>query len=196
MLEQFIDYLQSHIQLNEKEVNFIRQTLCIIQIKKGDFLLKEEQISKAFYFNLKGCVQLFYTVDGAKKTAFFYTQHQFISSYKSFVKQQSAAHNLQAITDTDLVVISFESAYKLLNFSPKFEVLSRIMMEEELMIYQDIIASFITQNPEQRYLLFLKTYPHIVQSVPQRYIASYLGVSPESLSRIKKRIAEKARNLT
>lgn len=196
MLQQFIDYLQNHISLNKKEVDFIYQTLNIIQIKRGDFILKEQQISKAFYFNLKGCVRLFYMVDGMEKTAFFYTQHQFISSYKSFVKQLPAEHNLQAIKDTQLVVISHENAYKLLAFSPKFEVLSRIMMEEELMIYQDIIASFITQNPEQRYLHFLKNYPQLVQNVAQHYIASYLGVSPESLSRIKKRIAKKAKNLT
>lgn len=88
--------------------------------------------------------------------------------------------------------IRVESAQKLLEFSPQFDFLARVIMEEELIIYQKMVAAFITLNPEQRYLKFLEEKGDLFQRMPQHYIASYLGVSAESLSRIRKRVLEKS----
>ncbi|MEM9919684.1 MAG: Crp/Fnr family transcriptional regulator [Bacteroidota bacterium] len=193
MIERFIEYLSNYQKLTEEEEGIIRQCLLVNTYKKGEQLLTEGNISKAFYFNLQGCVRLYYVVDGEEKTTFFYTEGQFISSFESFVHQKPAKHNLECIEDCTLVVISQESTSQLLNFSQKFDMLARIIMEEELITYQNILTLFITMNPEQRYLAFRENHPELIRRIPQYLIASFLGVSAESLSRIKRRTLKKSR---
>ncbi len=134
---------------------------------------------------------MYYTVEGEEKTAFFYTENTFINSYQSFVHQVPANHNLQCIEPCKVAVISREIAYQLLEKFPKFETLSRMAMEEELATYQEIVASYVILNPEQRYVRLLETRPDLVARVSQRALAAYIGVSPESLSRIRKRIRDR-----
>ena len=191
MIEKLLNYLEKHTRLSEQEKEMVRSLFPVQTFEKGSLLLKEGEISRAFYFNLSGCVRLYYTVDGEEKTAFFYSEDQFISSYESFTGQAPAKHSLQCIEDCSLVIISAEHAHQLLNFSPKFDFLARVIMEEELSLYQKILATFITLNPEQRYLNFMENYPELLQRIPQHYLATYLGVKPESLSRIRKRILDR-----
>ena len=191
MIEQFIEYLNRHIQLDDNEKQLIKELLPIKIIKKHHFLLKEGDISKEFYFNLSGCIRLFYNVDGVDKSAFFFTENQFVSSYESYVKQVPSKNNLQAVEKTKVVVLDMTSAIKLLEKSSKFEFLARLMMEEELIVYQNLVFSYISLKPEERYENFLESNPALLNRLPQHYIASYLGVSPESLSRIKKRLTAK-----
>lgn len=187
MLTRFIKYLQQHVPLNEQDIDFLYKVLSVKSFKKGTILLSEGQISTAFYFNLTGFVRLFYLKNGEERTAFFYPQNTFISAYESFVHQTPSRLNLQATEQTTLVEISVTAATQLLQYSPKFEALARIAMEDELITHQKIIATLLTLTPEERYYNLLDENPLIFQKVPQHYIASYIGVKPESLSRIKKR---------
>ncbi|MEL6250822.1 MAG: Crp/Fnr family transcriptional regulator [Bacteroidota bacterium] len=190
-LQPFFDHLNQFLELNKQELGFLKEAVHFREFSKGSVLLESGKLSQAFYFNLKGCVRLYYEVDGEEKTAFFYTENQFISSYESFTRQLPSRHSLQCIEDCQLVEIGMEAAANLLAYSPKFEALARIMMEEELIIYQDIISSFITLKPEERYLKLSEESPALFQRIPQYHLASYLGITPESLSRIKKRRMEK-----
>ncbi len=134
---------------------------------------------------------MYYIVDGEEKTTFFYTENQFVSSYESYTKQIPASHSLECVADCELIIITQEGAMKLLSHSKNFDSLARTIMEDELAIYQKIVASFITLSPEERYQELIKNSPELVQRIPQYQLATYLGVNAESLSRIKKRIAEK-----
>ena len=192
-IEPLVDHLDRFVGLSEKEKAFIREQLPVKTYTKGQVLLEEGEVSTEFFYNLEGCVRLYYDVKGEDRSAFFYTEGQFISSYASFTRQEPSRHSLQAIEESQLAVISQESAALMLQFSPRFEALARMMMEEEMIVYQEMIASFITLSPAERYQAFLKNHPGLMQRMPQRYIASYLGVNPESLSRIKKRIIERER---
>lgn len=191
MIDQFIQFLNKHIELSDNEVQYVKGLLDLKTFKKKEYLLKEGEVSNEFYFNLEGCVRLYYNVNGEEKSAFFFSENQFVSSYESYVKQIPSKHNLQAIERTTVVVLDIKNAFKLLDYSPKFELLARLMMEEELIIYQTLVSSYITLSPEERYSNFIENNNVLLQRLPQHYIASYLGVSPESLSRIKKRIAGK-----
>ncbi len=134
---------------------------------------------------------MYYSVDGEEKTTFFYTENQFVSSYESFTRQKPSSHSLECVEDCELVIISQEGAMKLLEHSKNFDTLARIVMEDELAIYQNIVASFVTLSPEERYQDLLRNRPDLIQRIPQYQLATYLGVNAESLSRIKKRIAGK-----
>ena len=191
MVDQLIIHFENHISLNHKEKDYIRKHIHVIKVAKNFSLLSEGDISREFYFVIQGGIRLFYTSDTVEKTAFFYFENTFASSYESFTKQIPAKHNLQTIDDSIIAVISFEAAYHLIELSPKFEFLARIMMEEELTIYQDIIYAFVTLTPEERYVHLLKSNNQILNRIPQYQLATYLGVTAETLSRIRKRIVSK-----
>jgi CRP-like cAMP-binding protein len=125
---------------------------------------------------------------------FFYSEHQFITVYESFIKGLPSKFYIECLESTTLAVFSYENEMKLLEQIPKLELLARLVMEEELSIYQEIIASLITLSPQERYNKLIKKDPKLVQRIPQYYLATYLGITPESLSRIRKRIKEKDRS--
>jgi len=180
-------HLSNYIPLEESDLNLLVELVPIRRYSKGEFLLRAGQTSKEFFFNISGFVRLYYLQQGEERTAYFYGERLFISAYESYVKQKPSNFYLQATEETTVAVIGVEAAQKLLSTAPKFEALARIAMEEELISLQDIIATLLTLSPEQRYLQLLERNPKIFQRVPQVYIASYIGVKPESLSRIKKR---------
>ncbi|BDD03715.1 Crp/Fnr family transcriptional regulator [Aureibacter tunicatorum] len=191
MLTYFLDFINKRVQLNNEERVLLEKLLKVRLYKKGEFLIKEGEYSDAFYFNIKGLVRLYYLIEGEEKTTYFYSGNQYISAYRSFTRDEPCRFNLQAMEDTHIVAINKNSAYQLLEHSSKFEALARLAMEDELICHQDMVASHIIMTPEQRYLNLMESFPEIFQKVPQLHIASYIGVKPESLSRIKKRCLQK-----
>lgn len=191
MQNSLLKYFNHHLELLPEEVDFLLKNVPIIDIKKNEYLLKEAEISTAFYFVEKGLIRMYYLVDGSEKTTYFYEANSFVSSYESFTKQTPSKNYIQAITKAKVAVFNIEVVFEILKKFPRFESLSRIVMEEELSIYQEMISSFITMDAKQRYLNLLKTKPHLLLQVPQYQIATYLGVSPETLSRIRARIKNK-----
>lgn len=189
MIENLASYIENYIRLEKEELEFINEHIPVQSFKKGTLLLEQGKISDASYFNLKGCVRMFYTVEGEEKTAFFYTENQFITSFESFTKRVPAKHSFQCLEDSMLAIIPYEMEKELLERFPSLESFARLAMEEELSIYQEIVASFIISSPEQRYQNLIKSRPQLVNRIPQRYLAGFLGIKAESLSRIRKRIA-------
>lgn len=157
-------------------------------------ILQEGDVSKAFYFMLSGCVRLFYSAEGEDRTAFFYTKEDFVTAFESYKYETPTNQNFECLEDTEVVCITRVVAKDILTKFPKFEFLARGMIEEELILYHDMVSSFVMLSPEQRYQKLLEKNTDLFQRIPQRQIATYLGIKPESLSRIKKRIAEKERS--
>jgi len=191
MLNIFTEYLSKYIDLSDDDIKLMHEILVIRHFKKREYLLQEGKVSKSFFFNLAGLIRLFYVNGGEEKTAYFYQEKNFVSAYSSFVHQQPSELNLQAATDVSVVEISVEAAQQLLAHSTKFDAMARIAMEQELINHQAIIASLLTLKPAERYARLLNENPVLFQQIPQRYIASYIGMQPESLSRMKKRIFDK-----
>ena len=134
---------------------------------------------------------MYYVVEGIDKTTYFYHANDFVSSYESFTKQVPSRHYFAAVKSAKVAVFNARVVHELLQKYSRFDVLARIAMEEELSVAQDMIASFVTLNAEQRYLNLLKSKPDLLREIPQYHIATYLGVSPETLSRIRNRISSK-----
>ncbi|MEL6670580.1 MAG: Crp/Fnr family transcriptional regulator [Bacteroidota bacterium] len=193
-MEALIQYFSQSLALNRAEKEALRTLVPVRQVPKGAYLLREGEISHEFFFILKGCIRLFYRLDPEEKTAFFYTENQFVSAYESYTRQLPSRHSFQALEDTEVAVISRELASDLLARFPRFEWLARLAMEQELIVYQEVISTFVLMNPEERYRNLLQRQPDLIQRIPQHYLATFLGVAPETLSRIRKRVADKDRS--
>lgn len=187
----FIELIKIYVGLNDAEAAALREFAELRSYAKNELIFTEGNISNEIYFVTKGCVRLFYNVDGSDKTAFFYTQGKFICAGESYTFNLPAIENYQALEDTELIVLSKVAIEELLAISSRFEVIARIATENELITCQKMIASFITKSAEERYVDLLNNQGELFQRVPQQYIASFLGVSPETLSRIKARVFKK-----
>jgi CRP/FNR family transcriptional regulator, anaerobic regulatory protein len=190
-MDGLIQLFSENQDLSLDEINFIRNNSEIKKFPKNYTLLSEGQNADAFYFVITGCLRLYYLAETEEKNAYFYTENMFVSSFLSFSKQTPAKHNIATIEESTLIKFDLNTVEKFINYSPKFAVLAKIMMEKELATYQQIISSFVTQDAEGRYLDFRKNHADLMKRIPQHHIATYLGVSPETLSRIRKRIVGK-----
>ena len=190
MENKLLNYFSRIMPITKEEADAIAVTMVIKNYKKGDVLLKEGQISTEAYFVLEGCVRQYFIVDGEEETANFFTEEQWVISLNSFSNNLPSNHYMACATDCYLVVGNREKEEDLYNRFPKLETISRKVMEKVFAEQQELMATYTTETPEQRYLKLLNSRPELFQKIPQYQIASYIGVKPESLSRIRKRISQ------
>ena len=188
MENNLINYFLKNTNLSADEVEVIAESMVIKSLKKNDYLVKERQFNNDTYFLLRGCVRQFKIVDGNDITTNFYTEDQWIVSLGNFSEKTASNYNLVCMENTTVVIGNDQQANELVKQFPAIESISRQIMETVLMAQQNLMFSYITDKPEQRYLKLLKARPDIFQRVPQYDIATYLGIKPESLSRIRKKL--------
>lgn len=181
--------------LTPDEVQLICDHTIVKAFKKGTLLLKEGQISNKCYAVLKGCIREYYLIDGEEKSTAFFTEGQPVNAFTSFANQTPSKHYLECVEDCVLTVGNESIEKEMCERIPRLADIIREEVEKEAGRNQDEFAFFMTSTPEERYLNLLKTRPDLFNRVPQHQIASYIGVKPESLSRIRRRIASKKKNL-
>ena len=191
MQNEIADLIARFLPLSDEERETIASSIPIKSFKKGSILLREGQISRESYFNIEGIVRKYYIIEGEERTTAFYLEEEAINSLQSYNLKIPANHYLECVEDCRLAVLTFEMEQELFKKVNGFESLCRVSIEEELGAQQEKLARFMTSTPEERYLNLMKRQPALLQRVPQYYLASYLGVKPESLSRIRKRLSQK-----
>lgn len=190
-MDRLINNFLKFGSLSQLEKEAIIQSTEIKEYKKGDFLLKEGQKSINSYFILKGCVRQYHLFNGEEKTTRFFTEDEWVISVDEISENPISIHNWICMEDSILVTGNEQKAQKLFDEFPKLESISRKIVESAFSNMQKSILSYRSETPEQRYLSLLKNQQNILQRVPQYHIASYIGIKPESLSRIRKRISKK-----
>ena len=191
MKEGLISSIQYLINLNSKEVELTKTLFREKFIKKGDFFLAEGQVCKQAGFIVKGLMRYYINHEGEEKTYNFAKENNFICNYESFVPQTPTTKIIQALEDCEILQISYEDLqtfYKSIHEGEKF---GRLVIEQVFIQLIQDLGSFYTDTPEYRYEKFINNFPDLQQRVSQYHIASYVGVKPQSLSRIRKRIFSK-----
>lgn len=184
------DFISKYVSLTEDEKNAIVSLDIFRSVKKGTTLLEAGQKSKDSYFILNGCIRTYYVLDGEEKTTAFYTEMDALTP-PCVISKTPSEYYISCIEDTILTVSNSDMEAEINGRFPKFETLCRILSEELLAKQRIDFDEFKTSSPEQRYLNLLQKRPELIQRVPQHQLASYLGIKPQSLSRLRSRILEK-----
>lgn len=177
--------------LSDAEINTIFELISVKSYKKGKILLREGQVGSLCCFVLQGCVRQYYLVDGQEKTTSFFTEGQPVNGGGLPYENKPSKSYLVCNEDCVLIVGNVENEQEFFERVPRMEMLNRLGVEMELQKSQEALAEYIITTPEERYLNLMKTRPDLLERVPQYQLASFLGVTPESLSRIRKRIMTK-----
>ena len=191
MDDELLNLFSEFPSLNEEEIKAIAESINVRSVKKGTILLNEGSISKECYSVLKGLVRQYYIKDGEEKTTAFFTEGQAVASFSSYINQTPSKHYLVCVEDCSLTVGSKEKEKQMIAKFPKLESIIRSEMEKNAGLAQEEMATFITSSPEERYINLIKNRSELLNRVPQHQIASFLGIKPESLSRLRKRIVSK-----
>jgi CRP/FNR family transcriptional regulator, anaerobic regulatory protein len=190
MTTQILNSIKSFVALNQEEEAAFTSILRVKQLKKKEFLLQEGQICSKITFINSGCLRAFYNVEGIENTVQFFFADSWYTDYASFLTGRPSVENMQALETSEIVQFSKEDIYKLYNRYPVFDRVGRVMAENAFLSLSRINQMLTNEEPEERYLNLLQQRPELVEKIPQHYIASYLGIKPETLSRIRKRISK------
>ncbi|WP_428660765.1 Crp/Fnr family transcriptional regulator [Runella sp.] len=190
MEDLLFDFISKYISLTADEKNAIVSLDIFRSIKKGTTLLKEGQKSNESYFVLKGCIRTYYIIDGEEKTTAFYTEMDALTPH-CVISKAPSQYFISCIEDSIILISNSDMEVEVNSKFPKFEIMCRILSEELLAKERIDFDEFKTSSPEQRYLNLIQKRPDLIQRVPQHQLASYLGIKPQSLSRLRARILEK-----
>jgi len=184
------DFISKYVSLTEEEKNVLLSLNIFRSLPKGTTLLQAGQKSKESYFVLKGCIRTYYIIDGEEKTTAFYTEMEALTP-PCVISKNPSEYYVSCVEDTILTVSNSDMEAEMNAKFPKFEIMCGIVSEENLAKQRIDFDEFKTSSPEQRYLNLLQKRPDLIQRVPQHQLASYLGIKPQSLSRLRARIVEK-----
>lgn len=187
-------YCQQFVNLTTDELALLDTYFVPRQVRRHDFLLQEGHICDFIAFVNEGILRHFHTIEGVEKTCDFSFRTSFVTDFTSFTHGLPSMYSLQALEPTQVVLIKKENLIRLYQQCPKFETIGRLMAELVAHRATQIAMSLSSEKPQERYKNLLKKHPDLFQNVQQKFIANFLGISPESLSRIRRRIALQERS--
>jgi CRP-like cAMP-binding protein len=192
MFEALRSHIAKYIDLSEEEFALGTAFFIPKKIKKKHFLLQEGEVCRHLAFVNKGCLRT-YSIDdkGEEHVVQFAIEDWWINDPYSYLTGEPSAYNIDALEDSELLLLDRRSFEKLTLELPKFERFFRLLLENKFIAHQRRISAALSASAEERYLNFLKTYPAFARRIPQRHIASYLGITPEALSRIRRNLRQK-----
>lgn len=190
MHDILFQFLSQYLELTNQEKQIIIDLDIFKSVKKGETLLRAGEKSQEGYFVLKGCIRVYYIIDGEEKTTAFHTEMEGLTP-NCVVTKQPSGYYIAASEDSIITVSTPDMEQTVFEQFPKFEKLCRLLSEDLLAKKQIDFDQFKTSSPEQRYQNLLDARPDLIQRVPQYQLASFLGITPQSLSRLKSRVLKK-----
>lgn len=189
MFDQILNRLAQFISLNKSEQEIFVSKLIVKNYQKKELILREGEVCKYAYFINSGCLRYYYNVDGQENTAQFFFENGWYADYESFLTGGPTRQNIEALENSEMLLLSAKDLQQFYIDIPKFERFGRLMAENAFLGIRNRSEMLENLTAEERYLSMMKERPKVFERIPQHYIASYLGIKPPSLSRIRKRIS-------
>lgn len=185
-MDELKDYLIKLVDFTESEIEAFAALFSEIQLKKHEYLAVEGEHSTKFVFITEGVMRAFYrNSEGSEYNKTFFTAGNFAGAYSSLVTKQKNSINIQCLTNCAVLIADYYQVTKLYDSFPKIERFSRILAEHFFVNKEKREVALAMLDASERYTIFQQTYPHLEHIIPQYHIASYLGVTPTQLSRIR-----------
>ena len=191
MENKFKKYIQKIVPIEDDEFEKTIVKFKKVTLKKGDFFIEQNQISTQIAFISSGMLRTYYINDkGEQITSCFCVENNLAASYKSFITQLPSKLSIIALEKTELLVIKYNALQELYEKSINWQIIGRLMAEKEFIVMEQYASILNNETAKEKYLRLLKEQPEILKKAPINYIASYLGVTRRTLSRIRKEISE------
>ncbi|ETZ23143.1 Crp/Fnr family transcriptional regulator [Pedobacter sp. V48] len=187
-MDLLIKTIQNYIPLSSADEEIIRKLFRERKLKKGEHLLEAGNVCRNIIFIEKGLVRYYNNKDGEEQTGYFNKEGEFVCDYPSFLPQKPSLTNIQALEETTVHTISHANMQLFYQQVEHGERFGRLAIEYVFVNVINQITSLYNDPAELRYQQFLSRFQDIGQRIPQYYIASYIGIKPQSLSRIRKRM--------
>ena len=186
-----ISSISRHISLTEEEIEFFSSLLKSKSLRNGEFLLREGDLCKYESFVVKGCLKTYYQDEnGFEHIVDFSIEEWWADDLYSFLTQTASKSNIRAVEDTDILQIARGDLELIYQKIPKFERFFRIIFQNAFITQREQINQALSASAEERYLLFIKQKPYAEKRFSQKDIASYLGITPQFLSTLKKKLGQ------
>lgn len=186
MTDIFKDFIFELAEVNKQDMNRIISCITTHKIKRNTIILYQGEVCNHFYFLEKGCMRTYYiTQDGQEKTRLISFDNTPVTALTSFINQKPSVEYIDALEDSELLSISHDDFFTLVNEIPSWGLFYRRMLELAFTFQNNRIEDLVTLSAKDRYEKLLKDRPHYIQRLSNRIVASYLGISQETLSRLK-----------
>lgn len=184
-----IERIRSSGQPSAEDIECVEKSFTVMAATRNTVLDEQDKVPNQFYFIISGFMRLFYLDNkGEEQTTFLCSSNDFIASFSSLINQTKAAENVACITDCELLKISYVDAKQLVQQSEVFRNFFLVTFEKSISLAALRANDLALLSAEQRYQKMIDQQPHFIQHIPLQYIASYLGIKPQSLSRIRKQV--------
>ena len=185
-------HIEKRVHLTDEEFEISAKFFEAKKLRRNQFLLNEGDVCTHIGFVNSGCLRE-YTIDnkGTEHIVQFAIEDWWVSDLNSFLSGKPAEYNVDALQDSEVLLLEKSARDVMLDKCPKMERFFRLLVEANHVATHQRIADSLSASAEERYLKFIKTYPKLFEAVPQNQIASYLGITPQSLSRIRKDLTQK-----
>lgn len=188
MYQNFVTHLKKYISLNEDEVELLLSSVKPLIVAKKDFLLEEGQICKANYFVEQGLLRMFFINDkGIEQNTQFALENWWIADHMSLTKQAGSHFYIQSVEAAVIIAVEYHKQDQLLAQLPQLERYFMLMMQRAYAAAQMRVKFFHVNSKEENYRQFVGSFPDFVQRIPQYMLASYLGLTPEYVSELRKK---------
>lgn len=186
--EKLIKFIEGNVSIDGFDIDLIENYFEPITVKKNILLEKENRIANYLYFINSGYIRVFHVEDGVEITTHINCQLNFITSFNSFITATPAQDNVASVTQCELLRISKKNLDILYQHSQKWTAFCKYIYEQSLSFNERRMNDMLALSAEKRYLKLMSMQPELIQHVPLQYIASYIGIKPESLSRIRRQV--------
>ena len=178
-------------KLEPKDEQILREIFSLKDLKKNEYFIREGEWNNKAAFILSGLVRYYVIKNDEESTLEFTEELQFIADFPSFAERGKSKQYIQAVEDCQLLVADYDGVQRIYNEVKEGNLIGRRIIEQRFIVMMNQLQSIYMHNPEQRYSHFVENYTDIAQRIPQYLIASYVGIKPQSLSRIRNRMTRK-----